>query len=204
MLDSVLRPLIDPPLNKIASILSSKTPITGIQMTLIGFGFGIFACFFALLSLYSLALLCLIINRICDGLDGPIARTKNQSSDFGGFLDITLDYVIYAGFPLTIGLGMMSLASLSASAFVIFGMICSGISFLAYAIVAGKRGLETEAQGKKTFFFSTGLLEGTETILFLFSLCLFPDYFEILCFVFGFLCILTGGFRIQMAYQVFK
>jgi len=202
VLDSTLRKIIDPPLNKVGRMISSL-PISANMMTLIGFGFGIIACGFVVFQFYYLALVFLILNRLSDGLDGAIARVKNQSSDFGGYLDIVLDFFIYAGFPLCVGIGLMDLYALSAAAFALFAIVTTGVSFLAYAIICAKRGLETSHQGKKTFYFSNGLMEGTETIIFLISLCLFPQYFVAMCFTFGLLCLITTALRIRMAYHVF-
>jgi phosphatidylglycerophosphate synthase len=136
-------------------------------------------------------------------LDGAVARVKGQSSDLGGYLDILLDFLIYAGFPLAMALGIGTIESISAASFLLFSFIGSGVSFLAYAIIAAKRGQETDQQGKKSFFYSNGLMEGTETIIFLCLLCLLPQYFVILCCVFGTLCLITTAMRIHMAYQVF-
>lgn len=203
MLDAILRPIIDPPLQKIAAFFSD-TPITANHITIIGFGLGVLACLTAYTQIYGLALGFLILNRLCDGLDGAVARARGESSDFGGYLDITLDFLIYAGFPLAMALGIFTLPAMTSAAFVLFAIITTGVSFLAYAIIAAKRGIETDQQGKKTFYFSNGLMEGTETIIFLCLLCLLPQYFVILCCVFGTLCLLTTAMRIHMAYQVFK
>ena len=41
-----------------------------------------------------------VLGRIMDGLDGAYARFTNQSSDFGGYLDIIVDFTIYGLIPL--------------------------------------------------------------------------------------------------------
>jgi len=202
MLDSVMRKIIDLPLNKTALFFKSSS-ITGTHITLIGFCFGLTACAFAFTQDYMAGIIFLTLNRICDGLDGPIARARGEASDFGGYLDILLDFVIYAGFPFTVGLGIGTIEAISATAFALFSIIGTGVSFLTYATICAKRGIETELQGKKTFYFSNGLMEGTETIIFMVSLCIFPHYFVPLCMIFGTLCILTTILRIRMAYQVF-
>ncbi len=202
MLDSKLRPIIDIPLNKIAKKLSKYTSAT--SLTLIGFGFGLVACGLAFYNMYLLALVFLILNRVCDGLDGAVARVRDETSDFGGYLDIVLDFFIYAGFPFVMAFGMNDMNCFMAVAFVIFAMVTTGVSFLAYATIAAKRDMTTEAQGKKSFYFSRGLMEGTETIIFLCLLCLLPQYFAILCFTFGTLCLITTAMRIHMAYHVFQ
>jgi len=203
MLDSYIRPLIDPPLHKIAAFFKNG-PLHANIVTITGFFFGVMACIAAANHLYFAALFLLIFNRLCDGLDGAVARIRNESSDFGGYLDITLDFFIYAGFPFSFAMGLGTIEAMQAGAFVLFSIITTGVSFLAYAIIAAKRNMETSHQGKKSFYFSNGLMEGTETIIFLCLLCLLPQYFVILCCVFGGLCLLTTAMRIHMAYHVFK
>ena len=41
-----------------------------------------------------------LFSRILDGLDGLIARLHGKQSDFGGYLDIVLDFVVYAAVPI--------------------------------------------------------------------------------------------------------
>ena len=41
-----------------------------------------------------------VLSRIFDGLDGAYARLTNQTSDFGGYLDIIVDFTIYGLLPL--------------------------------------------------------------------------------------------------------
>lgn len=41
-----------------------------------------------------------ILNWIIDGLDGAYAWRTNQTSDFGGYLDIIVDFTIYQLIPL--------------------------------------------------------------------------------------------------------
>lgn len=47
---------------------------------------------------YWLALLLIVVNRICDGLDGALARRQGLT-DAGGFLDISLDFLFYSLVP---------------------------------------------------------------------------------------------------------
>ena len=204
MLDATLRPIIDPPL-KIAARAIAKTPVTGTIITMTGFGFGLIACVFVTLQLEWMALAFLILNRLCDGLDGSVARARGEDSDLGGYLDIVLDFLIYAGIPFFAALGLMEPSAYLAAAFVIYSFIGSGISFLAYAIVAGKRDMDDNAhQGKKSFYFATGFMEGAETVFFMGLICLFPDAFEWICYGFGILCWITTAARLRMGYQLFK
>ena len=203
MLDSFLRRRIDPPLHKIAALFQN-TSITPNHITWVGFFIGLMACAMAFYGFYGAALAGLILNRLCDGLDGAVARVQQSLSDYGGYLDITLDFYIYGGFPLCLAFGIGTIEAIQAAAFLLLSFIVSGVSFLAYAIIAAKNNMTTDHQGKKSFFYSNGLMEGTETILFLCLICVIPHYFVILCCVFSGLCILTGLLRLRMAYHVFK
>ena len=80
----------------------------------------------------------------------------------------------------------------------------NGASFLGYATIAAKRGMQTQAQGLKSLYFSNGLLEGTETILFFVALCLWPASFAVPSLVFGTLCFATGTLRIYGAFHTFR
>jgi len=204
MLDSTLRRLIDPSLNLIGRGLG-KVGFTGTTITIIGFVFGLIACLCVAMQYSFFAFVFLMLNRLFDGLDGAVARARKENSDFGGYLDITLDYLIYAGIPFFAAVGLMDASAFLAAAFVIYSFIGSGVSFLAYAIIAEKHGLsDNNHQGKKSFFFASGFMEGTETVIFMILVCLLPDYFEYLCYGFGALCWITTAARINMARQVFR
>ena len=202
MFDSTLRPYINPPLNQLARIIGKGA--TGTGLTVFGLIIGLTACVAAFLQYYDWALVLLLLNRLIDGLDGPVARYRKESSDFGGYLDIFCDYIVYGGFPLFMAGGTFDYMAMTAAAFVLFCIVLSGVSFLAFAIFATKKVMETNAQGKKSFYFSKGLMEGTETIIFLCLLCLFPNYFAVICCIFGILCLLTAALRVRKAYHVFK
>src|SRR6056300_637037 len=161
MLDPLMRRLIDPPLNKAAGYWPSV--ITANQITIIGFGVGL-AAFWAVAShAYELALLLLIINRLGDGLDGAVAR-RNGATDLGAYLDIVADFLLWSLLPLAFIIGTPQNAVAAAVLLSSFAM--SMVVFLAFAIMAEKRGVSTESQGKKSFFYMAGLAEGTETIGF--------------------------------------
>jgi len=82
--------------------------------------------------------------------------------------------------------------------------VLTGVSFLAFAVIAAKRGASTEAHGKKSFFYSTGLAEGTETILVFIAMCLWPAWFGTIAYAYAALCLLTVFQRSAMAAQAFR
>jgi hypothetical protein len=81
--------------------------------------------------------------------------------------------------------------------------IGTGTSFLAYAIIAEKRGLNTGRPVGKSFFYARGIAEGGETVAF-FTLCLlWPSGFAVLAYGFSVLCWLTTGLRVAQAWHAF-
>ena len=70
-------------------------------LTIVGFGIVLAAAFAAAAGQWVLTALILIFGTLFDGLDGTLARATGKTSDFGAFLDSTMDRageaVIYAG-----------------------------------------------------------------------------------------------------------
>jgi phosphatidylglycerophosphate synthase len=143
-----------------------------------------------------IAALLIIGNRLCDGLDGAVARAGG-ASDLGAYLDITLDFIFYSAVPF--GLAVAEPGNALAAAFLIFSFVGTGSSFLAFAIIAQKRGISTEIRGKKGFFYLGGLTEGGETIIFLVVVVMFPSAFVPLAWIFGSLCWITTATRVWSA-----
>ncbi len=200
MLDAFLRPVINKPLEIIASYLNHKH-ITPNSITYTGFLFGIMAALCLMFHLYIIALALILINRLCDGLDGGVARISDTQSDYGGYLDIVLDFIFYSGIIFGFALGHQDQAIYGA--FLIFSFMGTGSSFLAYAILAEKKKLVTTARGKKSFFHTGGLAEGTETIVTLVLICLLPQQFYLFALLFGMMCWLTTIGRILQTKEDF-
>lgn len=200
MLDPYVRPIIDPPLNALGKRLV-LLGFTANIMTLMGFLFGLMAISSIIFHQYTLAAAFIVINRLMDGLDGAIAR-QSKATDFGGFLDIVCDFIIYSG--IVFAFGLTHPENLFYSSFLIFSFIGPITSFLAYAIIASKRQITTQKRGKKSFYYLGGICEGTETAAVLILICLIPKYFGIICVVFGFLCWLTTLGRIYNAWNDFS
>ena len=89
------------------------------------------------------------------------------------------------------------------AAFLILSFVGTGTSFLAFAIVAAKRGLASEDRGRKSLYYLGGLTEGTETIVVFVIFCLFPSVFPALAYVFAALCWLTTAARVVTARRSF-
>lgn len=200
MLDAAARKLIDPPLNALGQNLAARG-ITADGVTVVGLGLGLFAAALIALGWPALALVPLLASRVADGLDGAVARASRKT-DFGGYLDIACDFLFYGAIPFAFVV-MDPAANAVAGAFLLTSFYFNATSFLGYAILAEKRDMETSAQGIKSLYFSNGLLEGTETIVFFVLLCLFPASFEMLAWIFGALCFATATLRLIAARRVF-
>lgn len=200
MLDSHIRPLIDPPLNRLGQALAAKGA-TANKVTLAGLAFGLLAAGAIALGWMVLGLTLILVSRIADGLDGAVARAT-QCTDFGGYLDITCDFLFYGAIPMAF-VWLDPAVNGVAGAFLLTSFYFNGASFLGYAILAEKYGETTNKQGVKSLYYSNGILEGTETIVFFVLLCLFPSLFTALAWVFGTLCFATATLRVYAARQTF-
>ena len=143
MFDHQLRPIIDRPLNAVARRLA-RWGIGADQITWAGFGIGMAGAGVIAFELYSLGLILILASRIADGLDGAVARATGHVSDRGGFLDIVLDFLFYSAIPFAFAVAAPDQNALAA-AFLIWSFIGTGASFLGYAVIAGKRGISTNA-----------------------------------------------------------
>jgi phosphatidylglycerophosphate synthase len=195
MLDAAARRLIDPPLNRVGRGLAARG-VTADAVTLTGLALGLVAAATIAAGHATLALIPLLASRLADGLDGAVARASRKT-DFGGYLDIWSDFVFYGAVPLAFAVADPTNAL--PAAFLLFSFYVNGTSFLGLATMAEKRGLSTSAQGVKSLYYSAGLLEGTETILFFVLLCLLPGWFGPLAWGFGALCLLTAVARVLNA-----
>jgi phosphatidylglycerophosphate synthase len=201
MLDARLRRVIDRPLERLCAPLAA-VGLTANALTLIGFAIGLGAIAAIALQAYLLGLGLLLVNRLFDGLDGALARRQGLS-DLGGFLDIVLDFIVYSGVPFAFALADPTTNGLPA-AFLILSFVGTGTSFLAFAVMAAKRGLSTELRGQKSLYYLGGLTEGTETIAAFVLACLLPGWFPAIAYAFGCLCWLTTATRIAVAWQTLR
>lgn len=176
-----------------------KQGVKANQITLSGFILGLLAIPFLAFEYYSTALTLILCNRVMDGLDGALAR-QGKPTDSGGFIDITLDFIFYAGIVFGFALANPQQNALAAC-LLIFSFMGTGSSFLAYAIMAEKHQLNDPYFPHKSLYYLGGLTEGTETILIFVLFCLFPQYFPQLASFFASLCLITTALRVWGGYQ---
>ena len=201
MFDARIRRFIDPPLNAVGASLARRGARAN---TVTGFGLavGLMAATAVALQQFAAAFGLIVVSRLMDGLDGAVARAT-APTDRGGYLDIVSDFAFYSAVPLAFAVADPARNALPAAALLAaFTLTCA--SFLAFATLAAKRGLETTAFGLKSFFYSFGLMEGTETIIFFLVMTAFPHAFNVLAWIFAGLCLLTALQRTLGALATFR
>jgi phosphatidylglycerophosphate synthase len=170
-------------------------------VTLAGFALGMGAAVAIALHAWVTGLVLMLASRLCDGIDGALAR-QGQATDRGAFLDITLDFLFYASIPLAFAFADPARNALAA-AVLLAAFIGTGSSFLAFAILAERRGLARTAAPSKGFFYLGGLTEATETLLAFGAMCLWPQAFPWIAGVFAAMCLLTVLTRLAAGWQAF-
>jgi phosphatidylglycerophosphate synthase len=201
MLDRTLTALIKPGITRLAQGLK-KMGLSANQVTVAGFLIGLSAALLIAGQAYLAGLMAIFISRLFDALDGALARLT-RATDAGGFLDITLDFLFYASIPLAFALADPTQNALPA-AVLLAAFIGTGSSFLAFAVIAAQRGLKNLAVPNKSFYFLGGLTEATETLAFFAAMCVWPQHFATLAYVFAALCAITIVTRIGWGWRTFS
>lgn len=108
-------------------------------LTMLGFAVGLGGVALLALRAYLPALVLLLSNRLLDGLDGAVARLTGPT-DRGAFLDVALDFVFYASVPFGFALADPARNALAACGLLV-GFMGTASSFLAFAVIAERRGI---------------------------------------------------------------
>ena len=168
-------------------------------VTWAGFALGMAAAVCIAQGAFTAGLVLMLASRLLDGLDGAVARLT-QPTDRGAFLDITLDFLFYASIPLAFAWADPARNALAAAT-LLAAFVGTGSTFLAFAVLAERRGLTSAAYPLKGFYYLGGLTEATETLLFFAAMCLWPAMFPVVAGVFAGLCGLTVMFRLWWGWR---
>jgi phosphatidylglycerophosphate synthase len=199
MLDAPLLGLLAPPLDRAGRRLADLG-VSANAVTIAGWAASAAAAALLAGGNYGAALGAILLSRLADGLDGAVARARGPS-DFGGYLDIVGDFLFYAAVPFGFAIAEPSFALPAAC--LLFAFVGTGSTFLAFAILAAKRGVTGAARGPKSFYYLGGLTEGTETIALFVLACLWPAAFPALAYLFSGLSWITTATRIVEAWRTF-
>jgi len=198
MLDPYATALIRRPVTAAARQLA-RWGLSANSITLAGFALGVFAAFLIANERYLTGAATIFGSRLLDALDGAVAR-QGRPTDAGGFLDIALDFLFYASIPLAFALADPARNALAA-AVLLAAFMGTSASFLAFAVLAAKRGLSSTAYPNKSFYFLGGLTEATETLACFAAMCLWPQHFAALAYGFAALCAITIATRLWWGWR---
>lgn len=201
MLDPILNPLSQQILKPFAAWLVARN-VSADQVTLSGFVIGLLAVPALAFEQYTLALLFILLNRFSDGLDGAVARAT-RTTDAGGYLDIVLDFIFYSAVILGFLLANPAQNAVAAGVLLVTFM-GTGATFLAFAAIAAKRGIDNLQYPNKSLHYMGGLTEGFETIVTFVLFCLWPAQFPLLAGVFAAACWITAVTRLYSGYQMIR
>ena len=184
MLDRAAIALLRPALTGAARGLA-RVGVRADQVTLAGFAIGMVAAFAIAVQHPLLGLAGIALSRLCDGLDGALARLT-EPTDRGAFIDISLDFVFYASIPLAFAVADPAANALAAAA-LLAAFVGTTSTFLAFAVLAAQRGMASTAFPAKGIYYLGGLTEATETLT---------------CF--ALLCVLTTVTRLWAGWSAFS
>ena len=197
VLDARVRRVLSPGLDAVGRRLADAG-VPALALTAAGWLVGVAACLAVVAHAWPWALALWLLNRLLDGLDGPVAR-RHGPSDLGGFLDIVADFSIYSGFVVAVaiaepGAGLACLALLMA-------YYLSGTAFLALSSLLERRGTDLATDGRSLRFVG-GVAEGTETVIVYVLLCLLPGHAPLIVWLFTAAVIMTAVQRIVLGVHV--
>lgn len=146
-----------------------------------------------LLHQIGLAIGILLLSGYCDTLDGTLARSRKQSSDWGSALDIMTDRLV----ELTVVLALWAVAPESRGLWCLL-MLASMLLCISSFLVVG---IFTANQSGKSFHYSPGLMERAEAFLFFIAMMIWPQAFALLALIFVVLVSVTAIIRLAQFYR---
>ncbi len=203
MIDRYLRPIKEKLLLPTAQKVSNY--FTPNQISFIAFAFGILSCVLIIINHLYFALSFWLINRIIDGLDGTVARISKRQSDWGGYLDIMLDFIIYALIPISFALNL----NLNNSIFLPLSIMLASFyinsaSWMYLSALIEKRSGPDLEKNLTSIPMPTGLIEGSETIFLYTLFFLFSNYLNLLFIIVSGLTLIGTFQRIIWAFRNLK
>ena len=133
-------------------------------ITLLALVIGLASAWVAARGAGTIALMLWLVNRTVDGIDGEVARVRGESSDFGGYLDMMGDVIVYAAIPLAVAYAQ-SEPRVTAAILVMIAMFYTNITSWAYLSALLEKRRPRPAAYSTAIEMPSGLIEGTETIV---------------------------------------
>lgn len=199
MFDRQVRRHLAPALEAVGTRLADAG-VRPLALTGAGWLAGVGACVAVGFGQWTLGLVLWLVNRLFDGLDGPVARRRG-STELGGFLDIVADFSIYAGF--VVGVAVAVPEARIAALGLLTAYYVSGTAFLSLSSLIERRGDDLDEDGRSLRFVG-GLAEGTETVVVYVLFCLFPGQATLIAWLFTTAVAITAVQRIGHGVHVLR
>ena len=197
MIDREVRRWLAPTLDRAGGSLARRG-VRPLTVTLVGLALALAAATAAALGLWGWALALWLLSRLPDGVDGPLARARGGGTALGGWADITADLAAYGTFVVGCAIGNPD--ARVACLVLLLTYYVNGGSLLALSAAAHQRGIERPDE--RTFHFTRGLAEGTETIVVHSLMVLFPAWMPALAWGFAAAVLVTIAQRIRLAVRL--
>lgn len=197
MLDATLRRRLAPVLDRAGGALA-RHGVRPMALTVIGLVLALAASVSAAFAWFPVAAGLWLLSRVPDGLDGPVARARDEATAFGGWADLTADMAAYGSFVVGCAIGQPGAAA--ACLVLLLTYYVNGASLLGYSAAAERAGVQ--APDGRTFHFTRGLAEGTETIAVHTAMALFPSRMALIAGGFAAVVLVTIGQRVRLARRV--
>lgn len=194
LLDTKARVLINKPVNVLAN-LAKTLQLKPDQISLLSFGVGILAGIFLSFKYDKTALIFLWASGLLDVVDGQLARNTNTSSKSGAFLDMILDRMVESMFVLGMVIANQELA-IPVVVFLI-SVIFNFSTFLSAGALFANTGI-------KSMHYDNGLIERTETFVFLSLSVVLVSFRGQIIWLLNSLIFITGIIRFVKIYFLLK
>jgi phosphatidylglycerophosphate synthase len=176
------------------------------QITLLGLIFGIISALFIFLSgvpqiqllFLIMSIIFIIISFVLDAFDGILARL-DEPTEFGGILDMFCDRTVEVFI-------IIAIISTKPSQLMWPGIVSLGAMVLCitmFLVVGGAVKAEDLTETQKVVYYRTGLMERSETFLFLLFIVIFIYIRWVLLWIFSLLVFITALLRLYDAYKIF-
>lgn len=198
MRDSVLRAQKDKLLLPMAEqLLGAVHPNV---VSIIALGVGLLSATAIIYEAFLPGLVLWLFNRVLDGLDGVVARVHDKQSDFGGYLDLLLDFVVYLAIPIAFLVARPTMPNMWAGVALLAIYVLNLLSWTTLSAILEKRQLQSKNR-LTTMEMPVGLIEGAETIIFYSLFFLMPGYVVYLFSLMAILVLITAGQRVWWVYR---
>lgn len=169
-------------------------------VSIVALGVGLLSATAVIYGAFLPGLVLWLFNRILDGLDGVVARAHDKQSDFGGYLDLLLDFIVYLAIPIAFLVAMPTMPNMWGGVALLAIYVLNLLSWSTLSAILEKRQLQSNNR-LTTMEMPTGLIEGAETIVFYSLFFLLPGQVAYLFGLMAFLVLITAGQRVWWVYH---